>query len=109
MRNDLERELRHDHAHDALTSPSTPSSAQVGETLGKHTMADYMRRFGFYRSRRSTTRRKRCRQRRAPERRLLPVTSDQVDVGRMAIGQDKLAVTPMQMAMVVAAIANGGS
>ena len=27
----------------------------------------------------------------------------------MAIGQDKLAVTPMQMAMVAAAVANGGT
>ena len=40
---------------------------------------------------------------------LVPVTSDQVDVGRMAIGQDKLAVTPLQMAMVAAAVANGGT
>jgi peptidoglycan glycosyltransferase len=40
--------------------------------------------------------------------RLIPATSRYVDVGRMAIGQDKLAVTPMQMAMVAAAVANGG-
>ena len=31
-----------------------------------------------------------------------------VDVGRMAIGQDRLQVTPLQMAMVAAAVANGG-
>src|SRR4051812_37108513 len=31
-----------------------------------------------------------------------------VDVGRMGIGQDKLQVTPLQMAMVAAAVANGG-
>lgn len=82
---------------------------QLGESLGKATMGEYMERFGFYR--------------RPPldypddemiasgERlngRLLPMTSPRVDVGRVAIGQDKLAVTPLQMAMVVAAVANGG-
>ena len=40
--------------------------------------------------------------------RLLDADSDQIDVGRMAIGQDKLNVTPLQMAMVAAAVANEG-
>ncbi|HEY3019954.1 MAG TPA: penicillin-binding transpeptidase domain-containing protein, partial [Solirubrobacteraceae bacterium] len=40
--------------------------------------------------------------------RLLSPLSRFVDVGRMGIGQDKLQVTPMQMAMVAAAVANGG-
>ena len=39
---------------------------------------------------------------------LIRPTSGVVDVGRMAIGQDKLNVTPLQMAMVAAAVANGG-
>jgi penicillin-binding protein A len=39
---------------------------------------------------------------------LLPPTSRLVDVGRMAIGQDKLNVTPLQMAMVASSVANGG-
>jgi peptidoglycan glycosyltransferase len=41
--------------------------------------------------------------------RLLSPESRFVDVGRMAIGQDKLQVTPLQMAMVAATIANGGT
>ena len=40
--------------------------------------------------------------------RIVPPTSPAVDVGRLAIGQDKLTVTPLQMAMVAAAVANGG-
>jgi len=40
--------------------------------------------------------------------RILDPTSRFVDVGRMAIGQDKLTVTPLQMAMVASAVANGG-
>jgi peptidoglycan glycosyltransferase len=39
---------------------------------------------------------------------LLPVTNSCVDLGRTAIGQANLVVTPMQMAMVVSAIANNG-
>jgi peptidoglycan glycosyltransferase len=35
-------------------------------------------------------------------------TSRFIDVGRMGVGQDKLAVTPLQMAMVAAAVANDG-
>ena len=40
--------------------------------------------------------------------RLLSPTSGQIDVGRMAIGQDKLLVTPLQMATVAQTVANGG-
>jgi len=36
-------------------------------------------------------------------------TSPEVDVGRMGIGQDKLNVTPLQMAEVAATIANRGT
>jgi peptidoglycan glycosyltransferase len=83
--------------------------AQVAERLGKQVLARYMSRFGFDRK---------------PEldypaeqmsssgeylgSRLLAPTSRRVDVGRMGIGQDKLAVTPLQMAEVVAAVANRG-
>jgi peptidoglycan glycosyltransferase len=83
--------------------------AQVAEQLGKRTMARYMTRFGFDRK---------------PEldypademsssgeylgSRLLSPTSPFVDVGRMGIGQDKLEVTPLQMAEVAAAVANRG-
>src|SRR5438874_5468465 len=34
--------------------------------------------------------------------------SDAIDIGRVAIGQERLQVTPLQMAMVAAAIGNGG-
>ena len=93
----------------ALTNSVNTVWAQVAEKLGKGTMSDYMRRYGFnsdppldyprdqifasgeYR-----------------DGALLPPTSRFVDVGRMGIGQDKLRVTPLQMAMVAAAVANGG-
>jgi peptidoglycan glycosyltransferase len=95
---------------EALTNSVNTVWAQVGEQLGRRTMAKYMERFGFY-----------ARppldypagQRFAsgefgPDGNLLSPTSPAIDVGRMAIGQDKLQVTPLQMAMVAGAVANEG-
>ncbi len=94
----------------ALTNSVNTVFAPVAVAVGKSTMARYMNRLGFD----------------APppidlpadERRpsgeyahgrLISPTSDLVDVGRMGIGQDKLEVTPLQMAMVAAAVANHGT
>jgi peptidoglycan glycosyltransferase len=95
---------------DALTNSVNTAWAEIGEKLGKGTMAEYMKKFGFYEdppmdypddqmvpSGES-----------GPNGRLLSPTSGQIDVGRMAIGQDKLLVTPLQMATVAQTIANGG-
>jgi peptidoglycan glycosyltransferase len=95
---------------DALTNSVNTAWASVAEKLGKGTMAEYMKRYGFFEDppmdypdeqmvpsgevgRRN---------------RLLSPTSGQIDVGRMAIGQDKLLVTPLQMATVAQTVANGG-
>lgn len=83
--------------------------AQVAEQLGKQTLGRYMSRFGFGRKPRldypaeqmSSSGEYR-------NERLLSPTSEYVDVGRMGIGQDKLQVTPLQMAEVAAAVANKG-
>ncbi|MGO9751734.1 MAG: peptidoglycan D,D-transpeptidase FtsI family protein [Solirubrobacteraceae bacterium] len=95
----------------ALTNSVNTVFAQVGEKLGVDTMAQYMKRFGFY----STPPLDFPADEMAPSGEccrangeLLSPTSDQIDVGRMAIGQGGLAVTPLQMAMVAAAVANGG-
>jgi peptidoglycan glycosyltransferase len=83
--------------------------AQVAERLGKQTVARYMARFGFDRKPQLDYP--------ATEMtasgeylgdRLLSPTSRLVDVGRMGIGQDKLEVTPLQMAEVAAAVADHG-
>jgi len=96
----------------ALTYSADTVFAQVGEKLGVDTMAAYMQRFGFY----STPPLDFPADEMAPsgvccgaDGRLLSPTSDQIDVGRMAIGQGHLAATPLQMAMVAAAVANGGT
>jgi penicillin-binding protein A len=94
---------------EALAKSVNTVWAQVGERVGKQTMARYMARFGFDRKPRLDYP--------AEEMsasgehvggRLLAPTDGLVDVGRMAIGQDKLQVTPLQMAEVAAAVANRG-
>jgi penicillin-binding protein A len=83
--------------------------AQVAEHVGKRTLGRYMERFGFDRK---------------PQldypademsasgehdgESIVAPTSPSVDVGRLGIGQDKLAVTPLQMAEVAAAVADHG-
>ncbi len=94
---------------EALVKSVNTVWAQVAERLGKATMARYMNRFGFdrkpqldYPSEQMSVS--------GPYldgRRLSPL-SPLVDVGRMGIGQDKLAVVPLQMAEVAAAVANHG-
>jgi peptidoglycan glycosyltransferase len=73
-------------------------------------MAEYMRKFGFYEDPPMDYPDEQMLPSGEVGRggRLLPVTSNQVDVGRMAIGQDKLLVTPLQMATVAQTVANGG-
>ena len=94
---------------DALTHSVNTAWATIGEKLGKRTMGEYMDRLGFGRQVQVDLP---SEERRASGEfqggRLLKPTSGAVDVGRMAIGQDKLNVTPLQMAMVPAAVANGG-
>jgi penicillin-binding protein A len=94
----------------ALTNSVNTVWAEVGEKLGKSTMAEYMKRFGFYEDPPMDYPDDQMvpSGEYGPRGRVLSPTSDQIDVGRMAIGQDKLLVTPLQMASVAQTIANGG-
>jgi peptidoglycan glycosyltransferase len=94
----------------ALTQSINTVWAEVGEKLGKATMGDYMEKFGFYEDPPMDYPDEQMvpSGEYGPRGRLLSPTSDQIDVGRMAIGQDKLLVTPLQMATVAQTIANGG-
>jgi len=92
----------------ALTNSVNTWFAQLGEQLGADTLFEYMDAFGFN------------------SRPAIDLPADQVyesgvygegellgrgdpvDVARIAIGQERLAVTPLQMAEVAAAVANGG-
>jgi penicillin-binding protein A len=93
----------------ALTGSVNTWFAQLGEQIGSDPLFDYMDRFGFgstpaidlpddqvYRSG-------------VFEGGDLLGRGDPVDVARIAIGQERLAVTPLQMALVAATVANGGA
>jgi peptidoglycan glycosyltransferase len=83
--------------------------AQVAVRVGKATMARYMSRFGFGHKPQldyPTTEMSSSGEYR--NQTILDPRSTYVDVGRMGIGQDKLQVTPLQMAEVVSAVANHG-
>ena len=94
----------------ALTQSVNTVWAEVGEKLGKETMQKLHGPPGLRRAgRRRPAARRAPRQRRVRRTgELIRPTDGAVDVGRMAIGQDKLQVTPLQMAMVAASVANGG-
>jgi len=83
--------------------------AQVAERVGKPLLEKYMRRFGFYSLPQIELPKSELSISGEYEgQRLLPVTSPEIDVGRTGIGQDKLRVTPLQMAEVAATVANHG-
>jgi penicillin-binding protein A len=96
---------------DALTNSVNTVFAQVGEDIGRGTLVEYMRRFGFYENPELDY----------PGEQMVPsgiinadgdFVDDGFDVGRVAIGQGgaegQILTTPMQMALVASAIANEG-
>jgi peptidoglycan glycosyltransferase len=94
----------------ALTLSINTVFAQVAEHLGRSTMKSYMERFGFdskipldYPASQIDASGEISR-----SGRILKASDNHVDLGRMGIGQDKLQATSLQMAMVAAAVANGG-
>jgi penicillin-binding protein A len=95
----------------ALTNSVNTVFARAGEQVGAKTLVEYMERFGFYADpqldypdgemRASGIRNSAGR-----------LVEDGFDVGRVAIGQGgeegQIQVTPLQMAQVAGAVANGG-
>ncbi len=95
----------------ALTYSVNTVWAQVAEAVGRGTMTKYMKRFGFYKKPPLDY---------PPDQmhpsqpyppgsnNPYPPGSPNEDIGRIGIGQGGLEVTPIQMAMVAAAVANQG-
>jgi len=95
----------------AMTYSINTIFAQVAEHVGRPTMTEYMKRFGFYSKPPLDY----------PSNELnvsqpwnsstgkpFPPGSPDEDIGRIGIGEGGLLVTPLQMAMVASAVADGG-
>jgi len=98
-------------ATDALTNSVNTYWAQVGERIGRGTLVEYMRRFGFYSDPQLDY----------PDTQMIPsgiingkgnYVDNGFDVGRVAIGQGglegQIRASPLQMAEVAAAVGNHG-
>jgi penicillin-binding protein A len=92
----------------ALTNSVNTWFAQLGEQVGSDTLFEYMEAFGFGSSPAIDLPDDQVYTSGVFDEGALLGRGDPVDVARIAIGQERLAVTPLQMAEVTAAIANGG-
>ena len=95
----------------ALTNSVNTVFASVGEQVGSETLVEYMERFGFYADPQLDYPESEMRAsgiRNSASR----LVKEDFDVGRVAIGQGgeegQIQVTPLQMAQVAGAVANGG-
>ncbi len=96
--------------HTALVNSVNSVFCNIGKELGAKFLVDYMKRFGFY----ATPPLETPSNERAPSglyqgtELFDPKEDTDVDPGRFAFGQERLLVTPLQMAMLAATIANDG-
>ena len=96
----------------ALTNSINTWFAQLGQKVGQDRLFETMEKFGFNATPPIDLPNEGAESEVEPsgvvsEGRLLH-KNDPVDVGRMAMGQERLLATPLQIAMVAAAVANGG-
>jgi peptidoglycan glycosyltransferase len=111
LRNDFETSYSGLTLDGALTQSVNTWFAQVGAKVGEDTLFEYMERFGFNAKPPIDL----------PSEELvssgvvdlenggrLLTKNDPIDIERVAIGQERLLVTPLQNAEVAAAVANGG-
>jgi peptidoglycan glycosyltransferase len=92
----------------ALTNSVNTWWAQAGEKIGKDTMFKYMDRYGFDAKPRLDYPSFQLAASGVYDGNKLLGPSDPIDIGRVAIGQERLQVTPLQMAEVAATVANKG-
>jgi peptidoglycan glycosyltransferase len=95
----------------ALTNSVNVVFAKLGEQVGSKTLVDYMERFGFYKDPQLDYPESEMRAS-GVRNSASQLVTDGFDVGRVAIGQGgaegQIQVTPLQMAEVAGAVANGG-
>jgi peptidoglycan glycosyltransferase len=92
----------------ALTNSVNTWWAQAGEKIGKDTMFKYMDRYGFNAKPRLDYPGFQLAASGVYDGNRLLTPSAAIDIGRVAIGQERLRVTPLQMGEVAATVANKG-
>jgi peptidoglycan glycosyltransferase len=110
LQNDFNEDFGAISLDTALTNSVNTWFGQLGQQLGNDTLFQYMERFGFNATPAIDL----------PEDEIeesgvwdleqgeILTAKDPVDLARLAIGQERLLATPLQMAQVAAAVANGG-
>jgi len=110
LQNDFNEDFGAISLDTALTNSVNTWFGQLGQQLGNDTLFQYMERFGFNATPAIDL----------PEDEIeesgvwdleqgeILTANDPVDLARLAIGQERLLATPLQMAQVAAAVANGG-
>src|SRR5690242_8720014 len=94
----------------ALTNSVNTWFGQLGQQLGNDTLFEYMERFGFNAKPAIDLPSEEISESGVwdLENNEVLTASDPVDLARLAIGQERLLATPLQMAQVAAAVANDG-
>lgn len=110
LQNDFNQDFGAIGLDTALTNSVNTWFGQLGQELGNDTLFQYMERFGFNATPAIDLPEDEVEESGVwdIENNELLTASDPVDLARLAIGQERLLTTPLQMAQVTAAVANGG-
>jgi penicillin-binding protein A len=95
---------------DAVENSINSVFCEIGKRLGPRPIIEQMKKFGFYEEPPIELPSEEVTPSGLYQRGKLidPQDPNAVDPGRLAFGQERLLVTPLQMALVVAGVANGG-
>ncbi len=110
LQNDYNKDFGAIGLDTALTNSVNTWFGQLGQQLGNDTLFQYMERFGFNATPAIDLPEDEVEESGVwdIENEELLTAEDPVDLARLAIGQERLLTTPLQMAQVAAAVANGG-
>jgi peptidoglycan glycosyltransferase len=110
LQNDFNEDFGAISLDTALTNSVNTWFGQLGQELGNDTLFQYMERFGFNATPAIDLPEDEVEESGVwdLENNEVLTAGDPVDLARLAIGQERLLATPLQMAQVAAAVANGG-
>ena len=94
----------------ALVNSINSVFCNMGKEMGPKPIVDYMKRYGFYSvpPLETPVNERRASGLYSKGKLFEPENAGEVDPGRLAFGQERLQVTPLQMAMVAGGVANKG-